>query len=77
MSRVLFKIREFFAEEIKFVQYPKQVLMPRQPAQSFFANQMPLWRRALLVLFASIVIPFGLLIVLFFAGVWIWAMFTA
>lgn len=76
VSRALFKIREFFAEKIEFAQYPKQVLMPRQPAPPLFKHQMPFWKRYLLILFALIVIPLGLLL-LFFVGLAIWAAFTA
>jgi hypothetical protein len=76
MSKAIYRLHEWCAERIPGVQYPRQQLITRVPPAPFFKYQMPFWRRYLLLLFALIAIPLGLLM-LFFAGLIIWAIFTA
>lgn len=76
MSNAVFRLHEWLAERVPGMQYPKPQVITRVPPPPLFKHQMPFWKRYLLVLFASLAIPLGL-IVLFFIGVFVWALFTA
>jgi hypothetical protein len=76
MSNAVYRLHEWLADRIPGMQYPKPIVITRVPPPPLFKNQMPLWKRYLLVLFACIAIPLGL-VLLFFAGLALWAIFSA
>lgn len=69
---LIFRLHEWCAERIPGVQYPKPQVILARPEPPLFKHQMPFWKRYLLILFAMAAIPFGL-ILLFFAGLVVWA----
>jgi hypothetical protein len=76
MRAALFSVREWFAENFSGAQYPKQQLLPRQPAPPFFKHQMPFWKRYLLLLIGLIALGVAALLA-FAIGMIVWAAFTA
>jgi hypothetical protein len=70
---VFFRLHEWLADRTSWVQYPSLRVKPAVPV---FKHPLPWSTRALLVLFAMIVLPLCA-IALFFLGLLFWAMLTA
>lgn len=66
------RAQEWLAEPLPFVQFPRQQLLPRQPAPPFFKHAMPLYLRFGLVVFGMVAIGVAL-VVLGFIALLVWA----
>lgn len=57
----IYRFNDWLASRFAGVQYPKQTLLPKQGPPPFFKHQMPAATRVILLIFAAIAIPIGLL----------------
>jgi hypothetical protein len=48
MPSLLYKLHNAAAERFRFVQFPKEQIIPAKSAPPFFKHQMPIWKRAAL-----------------------------
>lgn len=73
MKSFIYRAHEWLADHCKWVQYPNVREAQRRP---LFKHLMPWSTRALLVLFAVVILPLCA-IAMFFLGVLTWATVTA
>jgi hypothetical protein len=76
MRSLITRIHERLAERYRFIQYPRQQYLPRQPRRAFFRHDMPLYLRFWLVIAGTVLVGISA-VVITLVGLLAYAMVTA